>query len=97
MKRRVVGEYWFTQSVIPFCFGIVVTECEESKERTAYIGSGDGIDPTDDVKKIVREHGGKIDSKALRELADLLDGKISQMTCCGQVVLDKTEVGEASD
>lgn len=79
--RKVISEHWFTQGRVPFTFGIVVVEDEFSKERTGYIGVGEGASVTEDVRSIVRNYGGKVSASMLREIADLLEGKKEQMSC----------------
>lgn len=58
-KMKIVSVHWYNEMGNTSPIGIVVAEYNDTKERKAFIGTGEGHDPNVDARRIL-EGGAKI-------------------------------------
>lgn len=72
---KVIESIWFTHQTQ--CVGIVVAECEVTKQRKAYIGVGKGDDEQADIHSILN-WGAKLTPGTLGVVMSLLQERPSE-------------------
>lgn len=68
--QRIIDSVWITSLDLVGCIGIVVIE-NDTGDRKAYVGWGDGYSEERDAERIARD-GGKITAEILEHVVDLL-------------------------